>query len=125
MTSTLSNSSQTHNVYKFKNIESFKEKTIKSIDNFFFASDSMLLFTIILFFLTIGIGGTFLFEHGLDNYLKSQYMNNILGAITAIVFLFIIYKFMDSKTTILGKTIDTGFTVYFIIIVFVLVIFSQ
>ena len=125
MTSTLSNSSQPHNIYKFKNIESFKEKTVKSIDNFFFASDSMLLFTIILFFLTIGIGGTFLFEHGLDNYLKSQYMNNILGAITAIVFLFIIYKFMDSKTTILGKSIDTGFIVYFLIIVFVIVIFSQ
>lgn len=92
-------------------VEKLSTKIKKNINSIFFSGDISLLLTIVLFFTVISIGGVFMFEVGLDN-VRTQFMNDIVAVGASIVFIILIFKFMDSNVTILGKEFEVGLLLY-------------
>lgn len=105
-------------------VDNFSTNLKKSINSIFFSGDISLLVTIVLFFTVISIGGIFLFEVGLAN-MRTQFTNNITGAVLSVLFVILIFKFMDSKVTILDKEFEVGLLFYLAIVFGMLLLFSN
>lgn len=105
-------------------IEKIYNTLKNNINSIFFSGDISFIITIVLFFTIISIGSIFMFEVILPN-VRTQFTNNIFGAILSILFIIIIFKFMDAKISILGKDFDFGLIFYIAIIFGLLILFSN
>ncbi len=99
----------------FNNIAPNPTKTVSSIKDsltgFFFGSDIAVVFSIIFGLTVIAIGSVIIFENVIPN-MRTQFSSNIVSAIGAVGFIFVIFRFMGSTTNILGKEFDTGMILY-------------
>ena len=89
----------------------------------FTGSDIGLLLTIFGAFIIIGIGATIGFEVILPN-VRTQFANNIVAVIGALIFMYIIFQFSDKKGSIMGTPIDISLILYILIIGGVVLAFS-
>lgn len=120
-------SNSTTKKVNFNNIAPNPSKGISSVKDsltsFFFGSDIMVAFTILFGLTAIAIGSVILFEKILPD-MRTQFSNNIIAALAAIGFVFVILRFMGSETNILGTSFDTGMILYILIIGLLVVICS-
>ena len=105
-------------------VEKLSTKLKNNINSIFISGDISLLITIVLFFTVISIGGVFMFEVGLDN-VRTQFMNDIIAVISSIIFIILIFKFMDANITILGNEFEIGLLLYIGIGFGLLLLFSN
>lgn len=86
--------------------------------------DSLVIFGMgfVAIMATIIITGLF---HSGDSVRKNILFNAICGLAMAAGFVWLIYKFMGTKITIFGKSIDFGMLVYVCIILFIVFIFGN
>jgi len=89
----------------------------------FTGSDIGVLLTIFGVFIIIGIGATIGFEVILPN-VRTQFANNIVAVIGALIFMYIIFQFSDKKGTVMGTPIDLSLILYILIIGGVVLAFS-
>lgn len=89
----------------------------------FTGSDIGILLLIFSVFIIIGICGTIGFEVILPN-IRTQFANNIVAVIGALIFIYIIFQFGDKKSTIMGTPIDLSLLLYILIIGGVVLAFS-
>lgn len=89
----------------------------------FTGSDIGVLLTIFGAFIIIGIGATIGFEVILPN-VRTQFANNIVAVIGALIFMYIIFQFSDKKGTVMGTPIDISLILYILIIGGVVLAFS-
>lgn len=104
-------------------IDSFYNK-IKNNLNYLFSNDIMLVLTFFLFFTILSIGSVFMFEVGVDN-IRTQFVNNSIGIVLSILFIILIFKFMDVNISILGKKFEIGFILYIGIVFGLILTFSS
>lgn len=104
-------------------IEAFTNKIKKNL-NYLFSNDIMLILTFFLFFIILSIGSIFMFEVGVDN-VRTQFVNNSIGVVLSILFIILIFKFMDVNISILGKKFEIGFILYIAIIFGLILAFSS
>jgi hypothetical protein len=89
----------------------------------FTGSDIGVLLTIFGAFIIIGIGTSISFEVILPN-VRTQFANNIVAVIGALIFMYIIFQFSDKKGSIMGTPIDISLILYILIIGGVVLAFS-
>lgn len=89
----------------------------------FTGSDIGVLLTIFGAFIIIGVGVTIGFEVILPN-VRTQFANNIIAVIGALIFMYIIFQFSDKKGTIMGTPVDISLILYILIIGGVVIAFS-
>jgi hypothetical protein len=104
-------------------IETFSNN-IKNKINYLFSNDIMLVLTFFLFFTILSIGSIFMFEVGISN-VRTQFVNNVIGIMLSILFIILIFKFMDVNISILGKKFEIGFILYIGIVFGLLLLFSS
>ena len=111
----------------FNNVSPNPNKTVSSVSNslkdFFFGSDIAVILTIIVGITALALVSVTLFEQVIPN-VRTQFSSNIVAAVGAVGFIFVIFRFMGSTTNILGKSFDTGMILYVISIFLLLVICS-
>ena len=98
----------------FNNIAPNPTKTVSSLKDSltgFFGSDIAVAFSIIFGLTVIAIGSIIIFENVIPN-MRTQFSSNIVSAIGAVGFIFVIFRFMGTTTNILGKEFDTGMILY-------------
>ncbi len=77
---------------------------------------------------SIAIIGTIIFTgvfHAGDSVRSNLLFNSICGLGMAVLFIWLIFKFMGSQIVVFGKTIDVGMIVYVAIVLFVVFIFGN
>lgn len=109
------------------NIAPNPNKAISSVYNsligFFFGSDIAVVLTIVGGFIGIALVSVTLFEQVIPN-IRTQFSSNIMAAIGAFGFIFVIFRFMGAKINILGKLFDIGMILYVFSILLLLIICS-
>ena len=77
---------------------------------------------------SIAIIGTIIFTgvfHAGDSIRSNLLFNSICGLGMAVLFMWLIFKFMGSQIVVFGKSIDVGMIVYIFIILFIVFIFGN
>lgn len=101
----------------------FMDDIKESINKFFFGSDISVLFTIFGTFLIIGIGGTIGFEVVLPN-LRGQLLNNLIGFIVSVGFIWLLFRFKNNNIIILGRSFNMAFIMYILVLGAIIFLFS-
>lgn len=111
----------------FNNISPNPNKAISSVSNslmnFFFGSDIAVVLTIIVGFILIALISVTLFEQVIPN-VRTNFSSNIMAAIGAVGFIFVIFRYMGAKMDILGKSFDVGMILYVFSIFLLLILCS-
>lgn len=109
------------------NVAPNPNKAISSVSNslqdFFFGSDIAVGLTIIVGLTTLSLVSVTLFEQVIPNA-RTQFSSNIMAAVGAVGFIFVIFRFMGSTIDILGKSFDIGMILYVFSIFLLLVLCS-
>ena len=77
---------------------------------------------------SIAIIGTIIFTglfHAGDSVRSNLLFNSICGLGMALLFIWLIFKFMGSQIVVFGKKIDVGMIIYVFIVLFVVFIFGN
>jgi hypothetical protein len=90
----------------------------------FFSSDLGLLGFFILFFLVVGLGFVILFEVGLPN-IRSQMVNNFVGIGLGISLIILIFQQMGNTVNFFGRKLDMGMIYYLVILMIVMLVFTN
>ena len=111
----------------FNNIAPNPSKTVSSVKDsliaFFFGSDIAVALTIIVGLTAIAIGSIALFENAIPN-MRTQFSNNMVASLGAVLFIFVVLRFMGETTVILGKEFDTGMILYVLSVILLVFICS-
>ena len=111
----------------FNNVSPNPNKVVSSVSNsltgFFFGSDIAVVLTIIVGFTAIALVSVTLFEQVIPN-IRTQFSSNIVAAVGAVGFIFVIFRFMGAKIDILGKSFDIGMILYIFSVFLLLVLCS-
>ena len=82
-------------------------------------NEAVFMFALLILTILVGIILTGIFQAG--PALRSNLLFNAMGAIgMAVLFVFIIFKFLGAKIRLLGVSIDVGLIIYIMIVCFVI-----
>lgn len=99
----------------FNNVSPNPNKVVSSVSNsltgFFFGSDIAVVLTIIVGFTAIALVSVTLFEQVIPN-VRTQFSSNIVAAVGAVGFIFVIFRFIGAEINIFGKSFDIGMILY-------------
>lgn len=99
--------------------------TISSgFNKLFFSSDLGLLALLVGLFLVVGLGFVILFEVGVPS-IRGQMVNNFVGIGLGIVFIILIFQQMGNTVNFFGRKLDLGMIYYLVILIIVMVVFSN
>jgi len=86
-------------------------------------NESIFLFTILIIIIFGGIILSALFQSGPT--IRNNLLFNAAGALgMAVLFIFIIFKFLGAKIRLLGVSVDIGLIIYILIVCFVIFVFG-
>ena len=82
-------------------------------------NEAVFMFALLILTILVGIILTGIFQAG--PAIRSNLLFNAMGAIgMAVLFVFIIFKFLGAKIRLLGVSIDVGLIIYIMIVCFVI-----
>jgi len=113
---------KTNTTSKFTPISDLKQNLFLFINNTFFSSDLGLLLTIIIIFVGISFGGVIAFEN--LSLIRYSFINNTIGIIGSLVFIYFIYTFSSTNAEIIGVKLNLGYIFYVITIITLFILFS-